>query len=45
MEIEAVEIKKEYVRHDALKISRLIHDQLTNEKVRSAFANKPAERA
>jgi uncharacterized cofD-like protein len=28
IEVQAVEIKKEYVRHDALKISRIIHDKL-----------------
>ena len=32
MEVSAVDIKNGYVRHDALKISRIIHDQLTGEK-------------
>ncbi len=28
LEVEAVEVKSNYVRHDALKVSRLIHSQL-----------------
>ena len=31
IEVQAVEIKNEYVRHDALKISRIIHDKLIPE--------------
>ena len=32
LEVDAVEVKSSYVRHDALKVSRIIHDQLINEK-------------
>ena len=34
VETSAVEIRSAYVRHDALKISRMIHDQLIHEKHR-----------
>lgn len=35
MEVKAVDIRKEYVRHDALTISRIIHDQLIPVKHRA----------
>jgi uncharacterized cofD-like protein len=37
MEIEMVEIKNNYVRHDALKISRLIHDRLIPRKTKNTL--------
>lgn len=32
LEVDVVEVKSNYVRHDALKVSRLIHNQLINDK-------------
>ncbi|SMP45454.1 gluconeogenesis factor YvcK family protein [Anoxynatronum buryatiense] len=42
MEVNAVDIRKEYVRHDALTISRIIHDQLIPEKHRATLLHKTA---
>ena len=39
--VEAVEVKNNYVRHDALKISRLIHNHLLGNKMKRTNIQQP----